>query len=209
MIVPSIIAKTFEEVKQKITQLDGLVEWAQLDIMDGKFVIPMSWDVAEDLETLDGKIKLEAHLMVKDPDETLVEWMNYSDRVIVHAESAAHLADSLEVFDGTPARFGVALKIDTPLSVLDDFEGKINHVQLMSIDVLGYYGAKFDEGIYDRVREVREKYPEMEISVDGGVTLENGPKLFEAGANNLIIGSAIWDSGDVVGAIKSFQALQR
>jgi len=207
MIIPSIIAKTFEEVKQKIAQLDGLVEWAQLDIMDGKFVIPMSWDVAEDLETLDGKIKLEAHLMVKDPDETLVEWMNYADRVIVHAESAAHLADSLEVFDGTPARFGVALKIDTPLSVLNDFEGKINHVQLMSIDILGYYGAKFDEAIYERIREVREKYPKMEISVDGGVTLENAPKLLEAGANNLIVGSAIWDSGDVPGTISKFQAL--
>lgn len=206
-IIPSIIAKTFEEVKSKIVLLDNLVSWAQLDIMDGKFVLPISWDVAEDLETLDGKVKLEAHLMVKDPDETLVEWMNYADRVIIHAESAAHLADSLEVFDGTPAKFAVALKIDTPISVLDDFAGKIDRVQLMSIDVLGYYGAKFDEAIYDRIAEVRARYPEMIISVDGGVTLINAPKLLAAGATNLVVGSALWNSGDVATAIKEFQSL--
>lgn len=207
MIIPSIIAKNFEEVKQKVALLDGLVEWAQLDIMDGQFVVPTSWSVAEDLEMLPGKLKLEAHLMVNEPEELLKEWMNYADRVIVHVESTARLADMLESFDGSPAKFAVALKADTPIEVLEDFEGKIERVQLMSIDVLGYYGAKFDEAIYARIREVRAKYPTMNISVDGGITLQSAPKLLAAGASDLIIGSAIWNSPDIPAAIKEFQAL--
>jgi ribulose-phosphate 3-epimerase len=206
-IIPSIIAKSFEEVKSKLARIDGLTDWAELDIMDGRFVTPVSWDVPEDLLNVQGRIKLEAHLMVKEPEETLKEWMNYVDRVIVHAEATDHLADILEAFDGSPANFGVALKIDTPIDVLDDFEGKITNVQLMSIDTLGHYGAKFDDAIYDRVREVRAKYPEMKISVDGGITLDNAPKLVEAGADNLIVGSAIWNSDDIAATLKKFQDL--
>lgn len=206
-IIPSIIAKNFETAKRQIAQLEGKVAWAQLDIMDGRFVLPTSWDVPEDLQNVDGAIKLEAHLMVAEPEETLGEWLNYVDRVFVHAEATEHLAEILEAIDGSPAKFGVALKIDTPLDVLADFQGKIKHVQLMSIDSLGYYGAKFDERIYDRVRTVASTYPEMEINVDGGITLDNAPQLLAAGADNLVIGSAIWQAPDLNTALEQFNSL--
>lgn len=206
-IVPSIIAKTFEEVKQKIAQIDGLVNWVQLDIMDGKFVRPVTWSLADDLENLDGRTKIEAHLMVSEPEEVLKFWMNYVDRILIHVESIDNVSEIIEVFEGKFVKLGIILKIDTPIDILNDFEGKISHVQLMSIDELGHYGAKFDEKIYDRIKTVRVKYPGITIGVDGGITLENAPKLLAAGANNLVIGSAIWESGDVTENIKQFQSL--
>ena len=206
-IVPSIIAKTFEEVKQKMAQIDGLVTWAQLDIMDGSFVLPITWNTADDLVNLDGQVKIEAHLMIAKPEDELKQWMAFADRVLIQVEATDYLADIIESFDGAPIKLGVALKIDTSLDVLDDFVGKIEYVQLMSIDALGYYGGKFDEQIYERIKAVRAMYPEMLIGIDGGITLDNAPKLLAAGANNLVVGSDIWESGDVAGAIKKFQQL--
>lgn len=206
-IVPSIIAKTFEEITQKMAQIDGLVTWVQLDIMDGNFVLPVTWNTADDLTNLAGRVKIEAHLMIDKPEDELKQWMTFADRVLIQVEATDYLADIIESFDGAPIKLGVVLKIDTPLDVLDDFVGKIEYVQLMSIDVLGYYGGKFDEEIYERIKTVRVMYPEMLIGVDGGITLANAPKLIEAGANNLVIGSAIWESGDIAGTIKQFQSL--
>jgi len=206
-IVPSIIAKTFEEVKQKIAQIDGLVKWIQLDIMDGNFVLPVTWNTADDLENLEGDVRIEAHLMIEKPEDELKQWMAFADRVLVHVEATDYLADIIESFDGAPIKLGVVLKIDTPLDILDDFVGKIEYVQLMSIDVLGYYGGKFDEVIYERIKTVRAMYPEMIIGVDGGVTLDNAPKLIKAGVDNLVVGTAIWESENIAEAIKQFQAL--
>jgi len=206
-IIPSIIAKTFEEVKQKIVLADDQATWVQLDIMDGKFVVPTTWDIPDDLENLDGKTKIEVHLMVKKPEEELKLWMDFADRILVHAEATDFLVTVAESFDGATTKLGVALKIDTPLSVLEDIYGKVDHVQLMSIDVLGHYGAKFDDRIYGRIIEVKKMYPEMKINVDGGITLDNAPKLIAVGADALVVGSAIWDSGDPKEAIKLFQSL--
>lgn len=206
-IIPSIIAKTFEEVKQKIVQIDGLVNWVQLDIMDGNFVLPITWSAADDLENLAGTVKVESHLMIDRPEDELKQWIDFSDRVLIHVESTDNLADIIESFDGSPIKLGVVLKMDTSLNVLDDFFGKIDYVQLMSIDVLGHYGGKFDEQIYERIKTVRAMYPEMMIGVDGGITLDNAPKLIEAGANNLVVGSAIWNSDDIAETIRKFQLL--
>ena len=145
--------------------------------------------------------------MVEKPEEELKQWMSFADRVLVHAEATDYLADIIESFDGAPIKLGVVLKVGTPLDILDEFVGKIEYVQLMSIDTLGYYGGKFDEKIYERIVKVRSMYPEMIIGVDGGVTLTNASKLIEAGANNLVVGSAIWDSKDISQTIKEFQLL--
>src|SRR5680860_548192 len=189
-IVPSIIAKTFEEVKQKIIQIDGLVDWAQLDVMDGNFVLPVTWGVADDLENLVGETKIEVHLMITKPEDELNQWISFADRVLVHVEATDCLADIIESFDGTPLQFGVVLKMDTPL------------------DVLGHYVGKFDEQIYERIKQVKVMYPEMIIGVDGGINLENAPKLIEAGADSLVVGSAIWGSDNIAETIRQFQSLQ-
>jgi len=209
MIIPSIIATTFEEVKRKIVLLDDVSDWAQLDIADGLFAGPITWSAPDDLVNLDGKIKLEAHLMVKEPEEMLKMWADYTDRILVHAEATKHLAEIAEATKETPAKLGVALKIDTPLDILAEMEAvdKIHCLQLMSIDELGHYGAKFDERIYERIKQAREMYPNLEINIDGGVTLDNAPKLLEAGVTNLVVGSAIWNAEDPIIELKKFQSL--
>ncbi len=206
-IVPAIIPKDFTNLERQVKQVEGLVEWVQLDIVDGIFAPARTWDEPELLNELTGRIKLEAHLMVSEPEFVVDDWLRVVDRIVIHYESTKHLAEIWEKFAEQPKRFGLALLLETPLGVLDDWRGRLAHIQLMSIAKIGAHGQKLDERVLPRLRAVREKFPDATIAVDGGINLRNAPALLAAGANQLVVGSAIWRSENVAAAIKNFQNL--
>lgn len=208
-IVPAIIGKNFKEVIDKVLQVEGLVNWVQIDVTDGLFAPDHTWENSEDLAVIPGKIKIEVHLMTEAPEETLKAWMQVADRVIVHYESTEHLAEIIGAFSGSPVKFGLALLLDTPIEKLESYRGKFNLVQLMSIAEIGHHGEPLDEAVVEKIKSLRAAFPDVTISVDGGVNLKNAPRLVAAGADNLVVGSAIWNSGDVAGAISEFQKLLR
>jgi ribulose-phosphate 3-epimerase len=204
-IIPSIIARDFAEVKKKIASVEALVTWAQVDIMDGRFVLPSTWAVAEDLYELPGQTKIEAHLMVEQPEDILPEWLKYADRILVHYESTNIFPAIAESFTGHLVELGVVLNLDTPLAVLENLPENVKVVQLMSINKVGYQGEDLNEEIFARIKTLRKMLPNVKISIDGGVTLENARALVAAGADNLIVGSAIWQASNVAVAIKELQ----
>ncbi len=204
-IVPAIIGQEFKEVNAKIASVEGLVSWVQLDVIDGRFAPNFSWDNPADLADLPGTAKLEAHLMIESPELEIMEWQRVADRVLVHYESTNQLEAILQQFENSVSKFGLALLMDTPLEPLESLWPKLNHVQLMGIERIGFHGQPFDERVIERVRTVRAKLPHATIAVDGGVTLSNAAALVKAGATHLVVGSAIWNSGDIAGTIKQFQ----
>src|SRR3989344_5701031 len=181
-IVPAIIPKDFTNLERQVKQGEGCVEWVQPDIVDGIFAPARTWDEPELLNELTGRIKLEAHLMVSEPEFIVDDWLRVVDRIVIHYESTKRLAEIWEKFAEQPKRFGLALLLDTPLQVLD-------------------------ERVLPRLRAMREKFPDATIAVDGGINLSNAPALCVAGANQLVVGSAIWRSENVAAAIKNFQNL--
>src|SRR3989344_1117616 len=212
MIIPAIIAKDFEDLKTKLSQVEGLVSWAQIDIMDGVFVPPKTWDNPDDLKSVNFAINLEAHLMVSHPENVVDRWLDSPmSRILIHYESTTHqqVEKLLEKIYKSGKEAGVVLKLQTPLFVLDNLlkseSYKLESVQLMSIAEIGYHGHPFDEKVLDRIKTLREKYPDVIISVDGGVSLENAPKILSAGADNLLVGSTIFKSDDIGETIKKFR----
>src|SRR3989344_5293027 len=211
MIIPAIIAKDFEELQSKLAKIDGFVSWAQIDVMEGVFVPPKTWDNPADLENISTAINLEAHLMIANPENIIDKWINSSvKRILLHHESTTHaqIEKLIEKIQKSGKEAGIALKLQTPLFVLDpliqDPRFKIRAVQLMSISEIGYHGHPFEEKVLDRIKTLREKYPDVTISVDGGVSLENAPKILSAGADNLLVGSAIFNSGNIKETIQRF-----
>ena len=170
-------------------------------------------------------IDFEADLMVKHPENIIDDWISAgAKRIVIHIESTP---DPLSLFrkirqeygSSSEASYGVeigaALNIETPneeiydiLSEVDDGGAPtIDFVQFMGIENIGYQGEPFDERVLEKIRDLREMYPNTIISVDGGVSLENAAELIEAGANRLVSGSAIFESGDIAEAIETFQNL--
>lgn len=204
-IIPAIIGIDFLEIKEKISRLEGLVEWAQLDIMDGIFTREYSWQRPGDLETLDGKVKLEAHLMVRDPEDLIDEWLTVCDRVIIHPESTMQLEEILEKINQSSAEASLSFLLDTPLENLNHFINQVKGVQLMGIATIGHHGEPLDKRVYERIKFLRAQYPDVKISVDGGVNLDNAQELITVGANRLIVGSAIWQSDDIENTINALR----
>ena len=162
--------------------------------------------------------------MVKHPENIIDDWVaTGAKRIIIHIESTP---DTLSLVRKIRQEYqyknessygieiGVALNIDTPneevydiLNALEEDGAPIDLVQFMGIENIGYQGEPFDERVFEKIRDLREKFPDTIISIDGGVSLENASELIKAGANRLVSGSAIFESGDIAGTIEVFQNL--
>ena len=79
----------------------------------------------------------------------------------------------------------------------------------MGIEKIGYQGQPFDERVIDQVKALRKEYPELIISVDGGVSFDTAPRLIEAGANRLVVGSVIFNSLDIRETVLALRSLAR
>ncbi len=218
MIIPAIIAKDFEELKGKLSHIDGLVAWAQIDVMDGVFVPSVSWNNPEDLNDLNAAVNLEVHLMVSHPENSIDGWLHSPvKRILLHYEStnADILAGLLKKISDVGKVGGVVLKLETPLWVVDFLidslkakSYKLKAVQLMAIAEIGYHGHPFEEKVLERIRTLHEKYQDVTISVDGGVNLENTRKILDAGADNLMVGSIIFKIANIKETLEKFNNIQ-
>lgn len=213
-IIPSIIAKDFAEVKNKLARLDGLVNWVELDIMDGVFVPEYTWPLnpaegrqaAEDLKDVPGKVKISAHLMVEYPETIVDDWQDLVDRLVIHYESTNNI-DKIIESAGPHIGLALALELHTPVEKIYEYLGRIKTVQLMSIERIGYSGEKFSESVFEKIKTLKTNWPDVKIIVDGGVDLEIGKSLAEAGVSGLVVGSHIWRAEDIDKTIKEFQSL--
>lgn len=161
------------------------------------------------------ELEFEAHFMVREPERIISDWIAAgASRVIVQIEGV--MAADVRGLDGTRicadiARqfekcieavggrvpLGAALALDTPNQVLQSIAKDISIIQCMGWELshLGRQGVSLDEKVFDKIRALRQEYPEHIIEVDGGVTLENAPKLLDAGATRLAVTSALWRDG--------------
>lgn len=210
-IIPSIIASDAEEVRTKIARVEGLTNWVELDVADGVFVPSFTWPMMlgqapEDLREVDGKTKISAHLMVEHPETLIDDWQDFVDRIIFHYESTDEIEKIIERA-GAHMSLGIALELSTPVEKIYPYLDKIKLVQLMSIERVGYAGEKFDERVFERIKTLKTNWPDVKIIVDGGIDLDIGKRLEEAGADALIVGSRIWKAPNIEETIKSFKNL--
>jgi len=208
--IPAILEQDFSELTRRLQLLEGKVDWVQIDIADGDFVPNVTWSDPNQLKSFQGKLKIEIHLMTRAPELELKEWLSLADRIIFHLEATNDVAGVLRLFEQTAVEKVVALLIDTPLETIEPYVSQIDGVQLMGIANIGQQGQPFDERVFPRVKELRRRYVNLNIGIDGGVNLENAPALLEAGANCLVVGSAFWRLVETAGleqVIHSWQAV--
>ncbi len=206
-IKPAIISPDFSEIAYKIGIVDDFVSWVHLDVMDGKFAPTISLHEPQDLELLEGKVKLEVHLMVEHPEESLLLWTQVADRVLVHLESTENLSAILDSLQPHSTKLGIAVLLETPLEKLEPYLPRIDFVQLMSIKKIGSHGESFDTQVLDRIKNLRQIWPNGTIQVDGGINLETGRECLEVGADVLVVGSGIWNAADHTIALEEFLKL--
>ena len=200
LIAPSVLSADFGNLQRDIEMINGSqADWFHVDVMDGRFVPNISFGFPV-MKTVQEHAKkfVDVHLMIVEPEKYVEEFINYgADLVSVHYEACTHLHRTINLIQDKGAKAGVVLNPSTPVWVLEDIITEVDLVLLMSVNP-GFGGQKFIENTYKKIRETKELILENNstalIEIDGGVNTENAPKLFEAGADVLVAGNAVFAS---------------
>lgn len=204
-IIPAILTDDPEELRAKLRLFRGMSSRMHIDIMDGIFVPSSSVSVRRIGDTGEGFL-LDIHLMVADPLSHLESCEKIgSDRVFFHAGSARKPADVLREMERYRFQKGVALNPEVSVDEIRGVIGRIDAVQIMSVNP-GAQGKAFRPSVLRKVAQVRALGFQGTIVVDGGVKKSNVLKIFEAGTDEAVVGSAIMRAADPVAA---FRALER
>jgi len=221
-ILPAIIPESLEMLESNLLMVKGLVKNVQIDICDGRLTPAPSWpyinEYGEMKEILGQERGLplwdafdfEIDLMVLNPKHDYEQWIDAGASGIIFHYDEKLIEPLKEIILNTKGRgvkAGLAIGVDVSIDVLEHFKDDIDSVQLMGIKQIGFQGQPFEESVIAKVTQLKEKYPDLIVSIDGGVNFETAPKLAEAGADMLVVGSAIFNQGDVPEAVFYFKSL--
>lgn len=187
-------------------------DWLHLDIMDGVFVpnISFGFPVLKHVARLCTK-PLDVHLMIVQPEKFISEVKALGAMMMnVHYEACPHLHRVISAIHEAGMKAGVTLNPSTPVCMLKDVICDVDMVLLMSVNP-GFGGQKFIEHTIDKVQELRELIDHTGskalIEVDGGVNLETGKRLLDAGADVLVAGNTVFKADDREGMIHALKSL--
>ena len=200
LVSPSLLSADFGNLQRDIEMLnDSACDWLHVDVMDGIFVPNISFGqpVVKHIKKHARK-PLDVHLMIMDPGRYVEDFKNAgADILTVHYEACTHLDRTLHAIKDAGMKAGVVLNPHTSVALLEDSVQICDLVLLMSVNP-GFGGQKFIENTYAKVRQLRalcdRKNPQCLIEIDGGVNTTNAPLLYEAGADVLVAGNAVFKS---------------
>jgi len=219
-IIPAIIPKSFEHLKSQLALVKGIVHLVQIDITDGIFAPTKTWPFVEEdinFEKIKNQkegmpfwedLNFEFDLMIKNPEKTIDDWINVgASALIIHIESTNEIENLIEKIKDRNILIGVSLNPNTENEKVYQLVDKINFVQFMGNDKIGYHEVELDEKVYKKINDFRNKYPKVPISIDIGVNKETIPHLVKSGANRLISGSSVFNSDDIKKTIEKLKEL--
>lgn len=193
-IIPAILVQNENDFRKQVSLAAAFAPMIQIDVLDGTMIPERAWNNAKAALGMHLSIPFEAHLMVNDPELKVPAWIKAgAERVIIHAEASGRLGFSLELIRHANRLAGIAINPETELEVIKEFASFIDHIQLMGVHP-GAQGREFIPETIDRVRALKRAYPHLTIGVDGGITGASHivSELIKAGADDLVVGSAIW-----------------
>lgn len=200
LIAPSLLAADFLNLKKEVEMLNKTkTDWLHLDVMDGVFVpnISFGFPVIEQVAKVAQK-PMDAHLMIENPDKFISRFADLGVYMLtVHYEACTHLHATVMKIKEAGMKAGVALNPGTPVELLVDILGDIDMVLIMSVNP-GFGGQKFIPRSLEKVRRLKKMIAERNldvlIQVDGGINLETGKQIVEAGADVLVAGNFVFNS---------------
>jgi len=202
IISPSILAADFGNLQAICEMINrSRAEWVHIDVMDGVFVpnISFGFPVLEAVKRHCRKF-IDVHIMIVQPEKYVKRFAQAGAEMLTfHYEAAENPQQIIDMIRAEGIKVGITVNPNVPVSVLAPYIDKVDMVLLMSV-FAGYGGQKFMEETYARIDELKalidSKNPDCRIEIDGGVNLENAPKLFKHGANVLVAGSTVFNAPD-------------
>lgn len=197
-LAPSILAADFSRLGEQVLETERAgAQRIHVDVMDGHFVPNLSMGpvVVKGLRPKT-RLPLEVHLMVEDPGRFVDSFLKEgADTLLVHHEVLPDPLPLLRQIHARGKKVGLVVNPETAVEVLERFLGEIDLALCMTVHP-GFGGQAFLPESPDRIRRLRglidRTSPVCELEVDGGIDLETSPLAVQAGANVLVIGTAVF-----------------
>jgi len=210
-LVPSVLAADFTCLKGSLKPVNRLADWVQVDVMDGRFVPNISFGPAITAAVRRASpLPIDAHLMVAEPLNFLDAFAEAgSDLITVHAE-AKNAAACLKKIRALGLKAGLALRPKTPLSRALPYLPLLDLLLIMTVEP-GFGGQAFLPAMLPKVGAARQAIRRcgrrIWLQVDGGINAETAALAAVAGADSLVIGSALFKAPDPAAFLKGLKRL--
>jgi ribulose-phosphate 3-epimerase len=212
IIAPSILASDFSRLAEEVHAIEGVADWAHVDVMDNHFVpnLTIGLPVVQSLRK-STSIPFDVHLMITDPQRWAPAYAEAGAyNVTFHAEACDDPVALAKTLRAAGAKAGLAIDRDTPVEPYLELLPYLDTVLIMTIKA-GFGGQAFMPELLDKVRDVRRRAEvnqlEIRIEVDGGIAADTIEQAAEAGADAFVAGTAVYGAADPAEAIRKLRAL--
>ncbi len=212
-VSPSLLSANFADMRPDLEMINASEsDYLHMDIMDGVFVpnISFGFPVMKSVSRICEK-PFDVHLMIVEPQKWISQVRDCGAEIMnVHQEACLHLHSCVQQIHAAGMKAGVTLCPATPVSTLTDIIEDLDLVLLMSVNP-GFGGQPFIGHTLKKTAELRQLISQTgskaEIEIDGGVNIETGAALAEAGADMLVAGSFVFGSADPLATIRDLKQL--
>ena len=187
-------------------------DWFHIDVMDGVFVpnLTFGMPIIKAIKKYTTK-PFDVHLMIVEPEKFINDFAGAgADILTVHYEACKHLHRTIQLIHSAGMKAGVSLNPHSNVNVLEDIICDVDLILLMSVNP-GFGGQSFIENTYKKVKDLKKIINKTNskalIEIDGGVTIENGKKLIDCGADVLVAGSFIFKSTNPMQTISKLKSV--
>lgn len=178
-------------------------DWHHVDVMDGHFVPNLTFGppLIKELKKV-SKIPLDVHIMVSNPDDVAMSYIEAgADLLVFHIEAAKDAQKLAKAIRAKGIKVGVALNPATPIESVYEVAPLVDVIMVMSVHP-GFGGQSFIENAVLRVKTLhdwlvsKKMAGKVRIEVDGGINEDTGRRVVEAGASILVAGTFVYKARD-------------
>lgn len=212
LVAPSLLSADFSKLADEVKEIEAAgADWLHVDVMDGRFVpnITLGPLVVEAIRK-HTKLPLDVHLMIVEPEKYVEAFAKAgADSISIHAELGHSVRTTIHQIKQLGKKAGVVINPLTPIQVLEPLLEAVDFILLMTVNP-GFGGQPFISSVLDKISELRTKLDERgmadkPIEVDGGINAETAVLAYQAGANILVAGNAVFGAPDRKAAIEAIR----
>lgn len=220
-IIPAIIPTNLGILREQFGKVLHLVKKVQVDILDGRYTPTKSWPFREsqfdeflEMTREEGKFpyidqfEVQIDMLLLHPIEYLGDFISIGAKsFIFHIDSTDHLKECIETAKSASCKVGLGVKPSGNIQIVEDFLFKVDFVQFMGNDKVGYNGVSLDPEVLKKIADFHARHPSIPLQIDIGVSEESIPKLRIAGISSFVSSSSIFNSGDPRAALKKLREI--